>query len=214
MSDIIVKKSNIVGEFESPYIGNYSGDYSFAGMFLARAALDSSVICTNLNPNSQQNGKIVLDILKSFGAKVKRSGDSVNVSAADLRGTKADISEFTQIAPIISLLCLFAKGKSRICGFADCPELLELIADNLKTLGARCELGLDDLWVWPVKKTEHAVLNAKNNPYMALALVLISTYTEGETYIRNVDGLLKRYPDFVKIFEGLGGSCDVCQMVF
>ena len=111
MADIEVEKSNISGEFEAPYIGNYSGDYSFAGMFLARAALDSSVICTNLNPRTEQNGAVVLDILKSFGAKITRGGDSVNVRVAELRGACVDISEFPQISPVIALLALFSKGK-------------------------------------------------------------------------------------------------------
>lgn len=212
MADIEVEKCNISGEFESPYIGNYSGDYSFAGMFLARAALGSSVICTNLNPNSEQNGTVVLDILKSFGATVKRNGDSVNVQYAKLCGTHIDIGEFPQIAPVIALLSLFAKGKTRISGFKNCPELLELIAENLATLGARCELGTNDLWIWPQKYPSHAVLNARNNPYMALALILISTHTSDKTFIRNIDGLLQRYPDFENIFKSLGGKFKVCSI--
>ena len=209
MADIEVSKCNISGEFEAPYIGNYSGDYSFAGMFLARAALDSSVIYTNLNPRSEHNGTVVLDILRSFGAKVTRAGDSVNVRVADLRGTFADISEFPQIAPVIALLALFARGKTRISGFENSQQLLELIAQNLVSLGARCEMGTGDLWIWPQKKPFHAVLNAKNNPYMALALILISTYTNSETMIRNIDGLFRRYPDFLKTFRALGGICEI-----
>ena len=212
MADIQVEKCNISGEFESPYIGNYSGDYSFAGMFLARAALDSSVICTNLNPHSEQSGTLVLDILKSFGAKVTRAGESVNVRATELRGITTDISEFPQIAPVIALLALFAKGKTRISGFTESQDLLDLIAQNLVNLGAKCEVGMNDLWIWPRKKPEHAVLNAKNNPYMALALILISTYTEGETYIRNVDGLLQRYPEFIQVFQNLGGKFSIQEL--
>ncbi len=212
MADIEVEKSNISGEFESPYIGNYSGDYSFAGMFLARAALGSSVICTNLNPKSEQGGTVVLDILKAFGAKITRAGESVNVRSGILKGITTDISEFPQIAPMIALLALFAKGKTRISGFSQCPELLELIAENLKVLGARCEYGPSDLWIWPQKYPQHAVLNAKNNPYMAMALILISTYTSGKTFIRNVDGLFKRYPDFEKVFESLGGKYNICAI--
>jgi 3-phosphoshikimate 1-carboxyvinyltransferase len=212
MADIEIEKSRISGEFESPYIGNYSGDYSFAGMFFARAAINSSVICTNLNPRSEQNGTVVLDILKSFGAKVKRAGDSVNVSAQELKGTTVDISEFPQIAPVIALLALFAKGKTRISGFSACPELVDIITENLSILGARCEIGPNDLWIWPQKYPSHAVLNARNNPYMAMALILISTHTEGKTFIRNIDGLLQRYPEFEKVFTDLGGKCRVCQM--
>lgn len=212
MSDIIISQSTISGEFNSPEIGKYGGDYSFAGMFLARAALGSSVICNNLNPHSEQNGTVVLDILKAFGAKVTRSGNSVNVKAAKLKGCTVDLSEFIQISPMVSLLSLFATGKTRLCGFEKSPELLTLIVDNLKRLGARCEYNYNDLWLWPQKSVTHAVLDAKNDPYMSLALILISTYTKGETCIRNIDGFLQRYPEFEDVFSTLGGKYKICNL--
>lgn len=212
MSDIEVERCSIRGEFSAPLIGKYSGDYSFAGMFFARAALDSSVICTNLSASSEQNGKIVLDILRAFGAKITRGGDSVNVRANGLRGCSVDVSEFPKLAPVIALLALFAKGKSHISGMRCAPELQALIIENLSLLGAKCEFNDDNLWMWPQRSVEHTVLNARNDPYMALALILISTYTAGTTCIRNVDGLFERYPEFTEIFEKLGGVYRVCRL--
>ena len=209
MKSITVKKSNIRGVFSAPTIGNYGGDYSFAGAFLARAALDSSVICDNLNPNSQQNGTIVLNIIQDFGAQIKRGGDSVNVRADKLKGCHIDISEFPQIAPMIALLAMFATGKTRISGFRESQSLQRLIIGNLQALGARCEFNDNDLWIWPQKSPSHAVLDAKDHPYMALALILISTYTKNDTMIRNIDGLFRRYPDFLETFRALGGVCEI-----
>ncbi len=210
MLNIIVSQSNIVGQFDSPLIGTYGGDYSFAGAFLARAAIDSSVICQNLSPHSQQNGTMLLDIIKSFGARVTRNGHEVNVKCDKLKGCRADISEFTQIAPIVALLGVFASGKTRISGFKECPKLQAVIIENLQALGARCEYNENELWIWQQKSPEHAVLNARDNPFVSLALILISTYTKGDTVIRNVDGLLKRYPDFLQVFESLGGKYKTC----
>ena len=209
MANIIIEKSNIRGLFSAPSIGNYGGDYSFAGCFLARAALDSTIVCDNLNPRSQQNGIIALTVIEKFGARVKRGGDSVNVISDKLRGCHCDISEFTQIAPMIALLAVFATGKTRISGFRDCPQLLEMITENLRAIGARCEIGTDDLWIWPQRSPEHAVLDAKNHAYMALALILISSYKKGATLVRNVDGLLKRYPEFLDTFSLLGGKYEL-----
>ena len=206
MSNIIIKKSNILGSFRAPLIGNYSGDYSFAGAFLARAALDSSIICENLSAASQQNGVVVLDIIKNFGATVKRSGDVVNVQRCKLKGGVFDISDFSQIAPMIALLAMFATGKTRITGFEKYQPLQSRIIDNLRLLDVRCEFNTNDLWIWPQKSPDHAVLFANDHPYMAMALILISTYTKGETVIRDIDGLLKRYPDFLQIFSALGGE--------
>ena len=213
MVNIIISQSNIIGQFDSPLIGAYGGDYSFAGAFLARAALNSSVICHNLSPHSQQNGTMLLEIIKRFGARVTRNGHEVNVKCDKLKGCTADISEFTQIAPIVALLGVFATGKTRISGFKNCPKLQEIIIENLSALGARCEHNENELWIWQQKSTVHAVLNARDNPFVALALILISTYTKGDTVVRNVEGLFKRYPDFLKIFESLGGKYKLCDEI-
>ena len=210
--DIEVEKSDIRGQFAAPPIGKYGGDYSFAGMFLARAALDSSVICTNLSASSEQSGRIVLDILRAFGAKVTRGGDNVNVRADKLRGCEVSVAEFPQIAPITSLLALFCSGRSRISGFESDPGQLALTVENLTALGARCEIGRDELWVWPQRSVRHAVLNAKNRPYTAMALILISTYTPGITAVRGVDALIERYPGFMDTLASLGGKAKLCKL--
>ena len=130
----------------------------------------------------------------------------MQVQANKLKGAVIDISEFSQIAPMIALLAMFATGKTRIKGFANCGELQSLIIKNLRLLNVRCEYNANDLWIWPQKSPDHAVLFANGHPYMALALILISTYTKDDTIICGVDGLFKRYPDFLKIFEKLGGE--------
>ena len=157
---------------------------------------------------------MVLDILRRFGAKITRGGDSVNVRADTLRGCHVNIEEFPVLAPVISIPALFAKGKTHISGFAAAAELQELIIENLHALGARCEFNGNDLWIWPQRSLEYTVLNAKNNPHMAMALILISTYTKGDTVVRNVDGLFERYPEFTEIFKKLGGRCSMCNFAF
>ena len=147
--------------------------------------------------------------IHEFGALVKRGGEAVNVRANKLKGCHIDVSEFTQIAPMIALLAMFATGKTRISGFRDSQSLQQLIIGNLRSLGARCEFNENDLWIWPQKSPSHAVLDAKDHPYMALALILISTYTKNDTLIRNIDGLLRRYPDFLEIFQALGGVYEI-----
>lgn len=47
-----------------------------------------------------------------------------------------------------------------------------------------------------------------------MALILISTYTKGDTVVRNVDGLFERYPEFTEIFKKLGGRCSMCNFAF
>ena len=105
-----------------------------------------------------------------------------------------------------AMLALFSTGKTCISGFKDNPALQQLIISNLRSLGARCEFNDSCLWIWPQLSPENAVLNAKDDPYVAMALILMATYTAKETTVRGIDGLLSRYPDFLTVFESLGGK--------
>lgn len=208
MADIAVQKSDLRGSFEAPPIGNYGGDYAFAGMLLARAAIDSSVICTNLSAASEQSGRAALDILRCFGVRVTRSGDSVNVRESTLSGCSVDL-EYPPVAPMVMMLALFAKGKTHLCGFAKAPDLQQLLIENLMALGARYEYNGNDLWIWPHRFPGHCVLNGGGHPLMTMSLILLGTCIQDETAVRNADGLLERYPDFLSILRSLGGKADV-----
>ena len=201
---ISIPKSRTISEFDAPLIGNYGGDYCYAAPFLARAALDGNVICRNLNPASEQSGKHIVNILKSFGALVKRSGDSLQVSRGPLAGAKADISECPRLSSLACILGLFAKGRTRVTGFHGRDELAKRLYINLKKLGARCELGSADIWVWHSPKLDDAVIVTGGDVYMAMAFIMLSGYCAGEITVRAPRLLIERYPDYLnQISTGL-----------
>lgn len=200
MSDIEVSKCDIKGAFSAP-VADREYDYLFSGLFLARAVIDSSVICDNIG-----NDGAVLDMIKAFGAKIACAHQSVNVRAGKLCGITVDISQCPHLAPLAVMLALFSHGKTRICGFSNAQDIQTLMLVNMRILGVRCEYNSDDLWIWPQKSLGRGVLDAKGDSFAALAFILISTCTNEKTVVRNVDGLIEIYPEFEEIFTGLGGK--------
>ncbi len=204
MADIEIEKCDIRGNFDAPPIGGYGGDYSFAGMFFARAAINSSVICQNLSQSSEQSGKAAIDILRAFGAGVVKNGSSINVRAGALRGCRTDLTGLSRLAPMVMLVALFSKGITHISGIED--DMHALIYENLRALGTRFEYNDGSIWIWRQQSFPHTLLNAKNEPYAAMALILLATCMEGGTTVRGIDGLLARYPGFLDTFSSLGGK--------
>lgn len=188
------------GEFLAPPIGGYGGDYCYAAPCLVRAAVLSNVVCKNLNPRSEQSGMQIINILKNFGAVVKRSGESVQVSKSALKAAAVDISDCRRLAPICCVLAMFAKGRSVVTGFKGSEQLLLSLEISLKNLGARCEAGPDRLWIWKCERISDAVISAGDNIYMAMAFITLASMTKKQVAVRAPAALLQRYPGFLEQF--------------
>lgn len=187
-------------EFMAPAIGSYGGDYCYAAPFLVRAAILSNVVCLNLSAQSEQSGRQIINILKNFGALVKRSGDSVQVLKSRLTGASVDVGECERLATCAAVLALFAKGKSCILGFEKNQQLLLSLCANLKNLGVRCEAGSDRLWIWRTERLCDGLVSTGDNIYMAMGFIMLSSITDKNISVRASGALLKRYPGFLKQF--------------
>ncbi|OGO19420.1 MAG: 3-phosphoshikimate 1-carboxyvinyltransferase [Chloroflexi bacterium RBG_16_50_11] len=92
-------------------------DWSSASYFLALGALsEEGVLVQNLNLASLQGDRIILDLLRNMGAKVKMSGTNVLVAHGDLRGIHADLSDCIDLLPTVAVLAGLAQGASELTG--------------------------------------------------------------------------------------------------
>jgi 3-phosphoshikimate 1-carboxyvinyltransferase len=92
------------------------GDWSSASYFLALGAMSDGIEVENLSTASLQGDRMILDFLRSMGAKVRIAGNSVTVSRGDLRGIKADFSDCIDLFPTVAVLAALAEGKSEFTG--------------------------------------------------------------------------------------------------
>lgn len=91
------------------------GDWSGASYFLAAGALGRRPICmTGLREDSLQGDRVIIDILRKMGAKVKTTKNSVTVYPSELRGVSLDMSSCPDLVPTVAVLAAFAKGSTRI----------------------------------------------------------------------------------------------------
>lgn len=91
------------------------GDYSSASYFMIMAALNGEVSFSNLDMNSKQPDKKILDILKDYGAKIKYENDILTVSKAEHpNALTLDIDNCIDLFPSLVMIFAFTNGVSTI----------------------------------------------------------------------------------------------------
>lgn len=91
------------------------GDYSSSSTFMIMAALNGEVSFSNLDMNSKQPDKKILDILKDYGAKIKYENDILTVSKAEHpNALTLDIDNCIDLFPSLVMLFTFTTGVSTI----------------------------------------------------------------------------------------------------
>ncbi|HEY97138.1 MAG TPA: 3-phosphoshikimate 1-carboxyvinyltransferase [Dehalococcoidia bacterium] len=92
------------------------GDWSSAAYFLAMGALSEGIKVENISTTSVQGDRVILDILRNMGVKVRVAGDSVSVSKGELKAVHADLSDCIDLLPTVAVLAALAEGTSEFTG--------------------------------------------------------------------------------------------------
>jgi 3-phosphoshikimate 1-carboxyvinyltransferase len=94
-------------------------DWSSASYFLALGAIsDEGVLVQNLNQGSLQGDRVILNILRIMGARVRISGANVVVKRDRLKGIRTDLSDCIDLLPTVAVLAALASGVSELSGIA------------------------------------------------------------------------------------------------
>ncbi len=92
------------------------GDWSGCSNFLVAGAIFGNVTINNLQNDSLQPDRIIVEILKEAGAKIILEKDVISVSKAPLRSFDISLDNAPDIIPIVALLAAFCPGRSKISG--------------------------------------------------------------------------------------------------
>jgi len=203
------------GEFKSRNY-NVEGDYSNASYLLAAGALkDESVLVHNLNPDSLQGDKEIIDILKKMGARVvwqKGQGDSENTVSAGsvlvekqrsryLHGIEIDMGSCPDLVPTVAVLMALADGPSRITNVAHLrikeSDRLQAVSNELSKMGCKTKLLEDGLEISPQKipRGQKILFKTYNDHRLAMSLSLFQL-AGIDVHLDNPACVAKSFPGF------------------
>jgi 3-phosphoshikimate 1-carboxyvinyltransferase len=214
---IKVKSSENLREFElskqSYKKARYrvEGDWSSASYLLALGALSGEVEVENLNIDSLQGDKAIMNFLKEMGASVLASKNSVTVKKSKLRAIKADLSDCIDLLPTMAALAAAAEGISEFTGIerarlkeSDRPSAVK---EGLARMGIKVMEEKNRL-VIAGGPTINSVIDSRGDHRIAMAFSLLGSYFGGIT-INNAECVSKTYPEFWDILKSIGGKVGV-----
>ncbi|MDE5619514.1 MAG: 3-phosphoshikimate 1-carboxyvinyltransferase [Ruminococcus sp.] len=187
-----------------PHNEKIEGDYSQAAFFYVANALGSSVTLGNLNHDSVQGDKKVLDIIE---------GMCYNGNIGSFR---ADCSDIPDLVPVLAVLASFGSGESVIYNAERLKikesNRLETTAALINNIGGNAEVTDDGLIIRPTGTMYGGTVDSFGDHRIVMAAAVAATKTDGNVIIKGAEAVEKSYPDFFKDYKTLGGKINVISL--
>ncbi|MFD3156609.1 3-phosphoshikimate 1-carboxyvinyltransferase [Haloimpatiens sp. FM7330] len=190
------------------------GDFSQAAFWLVGGIIGEKISCCNLEMDSLQGDKVILDIIKKMGGNIKIKEDFVEVSKSQTKGIVIDASQCPDLVPILAVLGSVSDGTTKIINaerlrIKECDRL-KAITNELKILGANIEELEDGLVIQGRKTLNGGVVDSWNDHRIAMALAVASIKCTESVIIKGSNAVSKSYPQFWNDFKKLGGNIHEC----
>ncbi|MCH5323693.1 MAG: 3-phosphoshikimate 1-carboxyvinyltransferase [Eubacterium sp.] len=187
------------GQKYIPHTLSVEADMSQCAFFAVADCIGSDIKLDNLNLNSVQGDKAILDITERF-----KNGEPID---------HIDATDIPDLVPILTVLMCFGKVPCRITGCArlrikECDRL-EAITDVLNALGGKVKAYDDMIEVTPVTELEGGTVEFYNDHRIAMAGAIAATRCKNEVIIKGAQCVAKSYPKFFDDYRMLGGNADV-----
>ncbi len=210
--NIYIVKGN--QKFVSPEELTVEGDWSNAAFFLCAGALsEKGVTVTDLDINSPQGDKKILDVLKSIGADVTINGNEIKVKKNKLNGLVVDVSDIPDLVPIISVVASVCDGETKIINAQRLrmkeSDRIKSVVDMLNSVGADVKETDDGIIIKRKKDLQGGIVNGYNDHRIVMAASILATLCNGNMKITDYKAVEKSYPGFFADFEKTGGVYDV-----
>lgn len=186
------------------------GDYSSASYFFAAAAVTKSTVTVReLNPDSRQGDKAMVDILETMGCSVSKGDRSITVTGNELRGITRDMGDIPDIVPTLAAVAPYAKTPTVITNIGHLrqkeTDRIEAVAAELRNMHATVDTTDDSMTIFP-SRLHGAAIKTYNDHRIAMSFAVAALGSEEPVFIRDSDVISKSYPDFWEDFQKIGAK--------
>lgn len=175
------------------------GDYSQAAFFFTANALGSEINVTNLDPDSVQGDKEILNIIASCGK--------------EMNPFTADAGNIPDLVPILAVLGSVTKGQSKIINGARLKikesDRLVCVANALNAIGGKVTAGDDFLIMDHIDHFTGGEVDSCKDHRIVMAAAIAATASTAPVIIHGAENVNKSYPRFFDDFKSLGGQFEV-----
>lgn len=184
------------------------GDWSSASYLLALGAVSGQVEVANLNVDSLQGDRIMINLLRDMGADVSVSGSSVTVRRSELKAITADLNDCIDLLPTMAVLAALAGGRSVFSGIGRArlkeSNRVTAVRDGLEKMGISV-IEEENRMIIEGTQPRGAEIDSFGDHRIAMAFSVLCAAV-GDTIINGAECVAKTYPEFWQAFESLGGK--------
>ncbi len=204
---------NETDSYTSPNEYIVEGDWSNAAFFMVLGAIGGKITIKNLNLNSHQSDKMLLDVLSLAGVNYTVSNNEITVEKSKIKPFDFDVSECPDLFPVLSVLACGGEGKSKLYN-AERLRIKE--SDRIKTtkelilkLGGKAEETNDSLIIYGNGTLNGGTVESYNDHRIAMSAFVASAICENNIILKDAKAIDKSYPSFMEDFLSIGGEVNV-----
>ena len=184
------------------------GDWSNMAFHIVGAALNGEIVISGLSSLSTQADKIILDVLKKFGAKIvmEKSG-IIKVSSALKNPFHIDLSDAPDLFPVLAVLACGANGVSIIQGTHRLvnkeSNRLQSICNMLDVFKVNYQSIAHELHINGRGRVNGGNVKTYDDHRIAMAAICAGTIADNAIIIDNEECINKSYKNYFKQMDGI-----------
>ncbi len=194
------------GQKYSPVDYLVEGDWSGAAFLLVAGAVGGEVTVGNIDVESPQADRAILDALKISGALVSVRGQEICVTRRPLKAFDFDATDCPDLFPPLVCLASYCKGETRIRGAG---RLIHKESNRAETLREEFgKLGVSvtveqDIMVVKGSGCKGGIVSSHGDHRIAMACAVAAIASENGVDIEGSEAVKKSYPDFFEDLQKL-----------
>jgi len=187
------------------------GDWSNSAFYLVAGVIGGDITVKNLNFNSVQGDKKIVEIIKSAGGNITNKEGEYTAKKSDLTAFTFSAKDCPDLVPICAVLGAFSKGKTVI---KDIERLKIKESDRvLSTIALLTNIGIK------AKEENNSLIieggpilggtvSSFNDHRIAMSAIIAGVNSENGVVLTDALAVNKSYPNFYKDTRFLGGIID------
>lgn len=176
------------------------GDWSSAAFWVVYGAIKGSIVLTNLDINSTQADKAILDVIKKIGSTYDWIGNDLIITKNRLIPFDFDATNCPDLFPILVVLAASIQGTSVITGVDRLKHKESdrglVLQTQFSKLGLTINIDGDQMTIYGKGALNSGEIHSNNDHRIAMAGAISASLTDNGITISNAESVNKSYPNF------------------
>jgi len=183
------------------------GDWSGASFLLVAGAIAGEVAVSNLNSESRQADRAVMQVLQDVGCRTEEDERSISAMQYELKAFVYDATDSPDLFPPLAALAAYCDGTSVIRGAGRLrhkeSDRAGAIRDVLAGMNIRSRIEGDEMLI-EGGEVHSAVVSSHNDHRIAMMAAVMALRASGPVTITGAEAAAKSFPEFYDLLAGLG----------